>query len=107
MCPCSVADGQASYITISGLTGTATGSNGLGITAPAWKFSPKFEDGEGTWNQAAGSMVLKLDAGSCVPPTVWAAGQYYDGTSVKTAPFAIGGSDAAGSITTASAKTTL
>ena len=86
----SVANGQASYVTISGLTGSATGSKDLNIDVPAWKHSPKFEGNTGAWNQAAGSMVLKLDSGACKPPTVWASGFY--GSLTATKPFAKGGS---------------
>eukprot|EP00283_Hemiselmis_rufescens_P000758 CAMPEP_0173470394 /NCGR_PEP_ID=MMETSP1357-20121228/77851_1 /TAXON_ID=77926 /ORGANISM="Hemiselmis rufescens, Strain PCC563" /LENGTH=4076 /DNA_ID=CAMNT_0014438669 /DNA_START=54 /DNA_END=12284 /DNA_ORIENTATION=+ len=105
----SVASGQASYITISGLTGTATGDGDLGVTAPAWRFSPKFEGGEGPWVQGTGTLTLKIDAqGACVPPTVWAAGEFYDGSATQKAPFALGGSDAVStSIQTHTGDTTL
>jgi len=95
----SVASGQASFITISGLTGTATGDGDLGVTAPSYRFSPKFEGGEGPWVQSTGTLTLKLDAqGACVPPTVWASGAFStDGSSTTVAPFALGGSDATSS----------
>ncbi len=97
----SVASGQASYITISGLTGSATSNADLGIVVPRWAFSPKFERGIGKWTQSSGTLELKLDAGTCVPPTVWAAGAFHDfeTLTIKDAPFAIGGSDSAAAVT--------
>jgi hypothetical protein len=104
----SVASGQASYITISGLTGSATSNNeNMGIVAPKWAFSPKFERDTGRWTQNTGTLELKLDTGACMPPTVWAAGQYFHWATqtVKAAPFAVGGTDSAPAVTVADPAT--
>jgi hypothetical protein len=102
-----VASGQASYITISGLTGTATSNNDLGIMAPKWAFSPKFEKGTGKWTQSTGTLELKLDAGACVPPTVWASGNYFDMNTHRDAPFAVGGRDKDGGVVQADGSVTV
>eukprot|EP00281_Chroomonas_sp_CCMP1168_P017251 CAMPEP_0206219836 /NCGR_PEP_ID=MMETSP0047_2-20121206/4528_1 /ASSEMBLY_ACC=CAM_ASM_000192 /TAXON_ID=195065 /ORGANISM="Chroomonas mesostigmatica_cf, Strain CCMP1168" /LENGTH=3848 /DNA_ID=CAMNT_0053642399 /DNA_START=64 /DNA_END=11610 /DNA_ORIENTATION=+ len=108
----STASGTASFITITGLTGTQTTNGDLGIRAPSYRFSPRFERNQGAWTQSTGTMVLKLDAGACRPPTVWAAGNYFrksiNPTTPFKAPFALGGTDGAGlTVATGAAATTV